>query len=86
MEDATWKKGDSVATLPEAITGREGGLAPAACSQETWLGLAVPIVETVKQRGQAHLPDLLFPLRLDKTRFALTFQTACSHSCISSIT
>ena len=42
------------------ITGREGGLAPADyVSRETIPGLSVPIVEIIKQRGQAHLPDLL---------------------------
>ena len=45
-----------------AITGREGGLAPAACdSQETTPRLSFAIVGIVKQRGQAHLPDLVLP-------------------------
>lgn len=42
------------------ITGMEGGLAPAVLdSQEFIPGSGAPIVDTIKQRGPAHLPYLL---------------------------
>ena len=58
--------------MRHTLTGREGGLAAAAVILRR-LGSGVPVVDTFKQRGQAHLPVNV--LRFDNAGFALHLRT-----------